>query len=35
MLLKQIIERKMEGGRDVMGRRGKRHTQLLDDLKET
>jgi hypothetical protein len=29
-LLKQIIERKVQ----VMGRRGRKHKQLLDDLKE-
>jgi hypothetical protein len=34
-LLKHVIEGKMEGRREVMGRRGRRHKQILDDLKET
>jgi hypothetical protein len=34
-LLKQVIEGKIEGRIDVMGRRGRRRTQLLDDLRET
>ena len=33
-LLKYIIEGKIEGRREVTGRRGKRRKQLLDDLKE-
>ena len=33
-LLKHIIERKIEGI-EVTGRRGRRHKQLLDDIKET
>jgi hypothetical protein len=31
-LLKNVIEGKMEGRIDVMGRRQRRHTQLQDDL---
>jgi hypothetical protein len=34
-LLKHVIERKIEGGIEVTGRRGIRHKQILDDLKET
>jgi hypothetical protein len=34
-LLKRVIERKMEGRIEVMGRQGRRRKQLLDDLKET
>jgi hypothetical protein len=33
-LLKRIIEEKIGGGIEVMGRRGTRRKQLLDDLKE-
>jgi hypothetical protein len=33
-LLKHVIEGKIEGRIEVMGRRGRRHKQLLDDLKE-
>jgi hypothetical protein len=33
-LLKQVIERKIEGRIEVMRRLGRRHKQLLDDLKE-
>jgi hypothetical protein len=33
--MKQTIEGKTEGGIDVTGRRERRRTQLLDDLKET
>jgi hypothetical protein len=33
-LLRQVIERKIQGGIEVTGRRGRRHTKLLDDLKE-
>ena len=33
-LLKQVIEGRIEGRIDVTGRRGRRHKQLLDDLKE-
>jgi hypothetical protein len=32
-LLKHVIEGKIEGRIEVMGRRGKTHKQLLDDLK--
>jgi hypothetical protein len=31
---KHVIERKKEGRREVMGRRGRRLKQLLDDLKK-
>ena len=31
-LLKHIIEGKVEGRKEVMGRRGRRHKQLLVDL---
>jgi hypothetical protein len=34
-LLKHLNEGKREGGMEVMGRRGRRHKQLLDDLEET
>jgi hypothetical protein len=34
-LLKHVKEGKIEGRIVVMGRRGRRHKQLLDDLKET
>jgi hypothetical protein len=34
-LLKHAIEGKIEGRTEVMERRGKRHKQLLDELKET
>jgi hypothetical protein len=34
-LLKDIIERKIEGGIEVTGRRGRKRKQLLDDLKKT
>jgi hypothetical protein len=33
-ILKHIIEGKI-GGTEVMGRQGRKHKQLLDDLKET
>jgi hypothetical protein len=33
-LLKHVIEGKLEGRIDVMGRRGRRRKQLLGDLKE-
>jgi hypothetical protein len=33
-LLKHVIEGKLEGRREMMGRRGRRRMQLLDDLKE-
>jgi hypothetical protein len=33
-VLKHAVERKVEGRIEVMGRRGKRSKQLLDDLKE-
>jgi hypothetical protein len=33
-LLKHVIEGKIEERIEVMGRRGRRHKQLLDDLKE-
>jgi len=33
-LLKQIIEGKIKGEMEVVGRRGRRRRQLLDDLKE-
>jgi hypothetical protein len=33
-LLKHVIEGKLEGRKEVTGRRGRRHKQLLDDLKE-
>jgi hypothetical protein len=33
-LLKHVIEGKLEGRREMMGRRGRRREQLLDDLKE-
>jgi hypothetical protein len=32
--LKHVIEGKIEGRIEVTGRRGRRHKQLLDDLKE-
>jgi len=32
-LLKQVIEKKIKGGIEVTGRRGRRHRKLLDDLK--
>jgi hypothetical protein len=34
-LLKHIIEEKIEGEIEVTEREGRRHKQLLDDLKET
>jgi hypothetical protein len=34
-LLKHVIKGTIEGSIQVKGRRGKRHKQLLDDLKET
>ena len=34
-LLKHVIEGKIEGMIEVMGRRRRRHKQILDDLKET
>jgi hypothetical protein len=33
-LLPQVIERKIKGGIEVTGRRGRRRRKLLDDLKE-
>jgi len=33
-LLQRVIEGKMKGGIEVTGRRGRRHRNLLDDLKE-
>jgi hypothetical protein len=33
-LLKHVIEGKLEGRIEMTGRRGRRHKQLLDDLKE-
>jgi len=33
-LLKHVIEGKIEGRLEVRGRRGRRYTGLLDDLKE-
>jgi hypothetical protein len=33
-LLKQVIEEKLEGRIEIMGRRGRRRKQLLDYLKE-
>jgi hypothetical protein len=32
--VKHVIDEKLEGMRKVTGRRGRRHKQLLDDLKE-
>jgi hypothetical protein len=34
-LLKHVIERKIEGRTEVMGRQGRRCKHILDDLKET
>jgi len=33
-LLHRVIEGKMQGGREVTGRQGRRRMKLLDDLKE-
>jgi hypothetical protein len=33
-LLQHIIERKLKGRKQVIGRQGRRHKQLLDDLYE-
>jgi predicted ribonuclease YlaK len=33
-VLKHVIEGKIEGTMEVAGRRGRRHKQLLDDLRE-
>jgi hypothetical protein len=33
-LLKHVVEGKLEGRREMTGRRGRRRKQLLDDLKE-
>jgi hypothetical protein len=33
-LLQQVIEGKIKGGIEVTGRRGRRGSKLLDDLKE-
>jgi hypothetical protein len=33
-LLKHVIEGKTEGRIAVMGRKGRRHKQLLDDIRE-
>jgi hypothetical protein len=35
LLLKHTTEEQIEGRMQLMERRGKRHKQLLDDLKET
>ena len=32
--LKHVVERKIEGKIEVMGRRGRRRKKLLDELKE-
>jgi hypothetical protein len=32
--LKHVIEGKLEGSIEMTGRRGRRHKQLMDDLKE-
>jgi hypothetical protein len=34
-LLKHVIEGKIKGSIEMMGRRGRRHKQLLDHLRET
>jgi hypothetical protein len=34
-LLEHVIEGKIEGGIEIIGRQGRRHQQLLDDLKES
>jgi hypothetical protein len=34
-LLQRLTERKVEGRTTVLGRRGRRHKQLLGDIKET
>jgi hypothetical protein len=34
VFLKHVVEGKTEGKRELMGRRGRRHEQLLADLKE-
>jgi hypothetical protein len=33
-LLQRVIEGNIEGGIEVTGRQGRRHRELLDDLKE-
>jgi hypothetical protein len=33
-LLRHIIEGKIKGGIELAGRRGRKHRELLDDLKE-
>ena len=33
-LLQRVTEGKIQGGIEVTGRQGRRHTKLLDDLKE-
>jgi hypothetical protein len=33
-LLKHVIEGKLEGRIEITGRQGRRHKQLLDDLRE-
>jgi hypothetical protein len=33
-LLQRVIEGKIKGGIEVTGRQGRRHSELLDDLKE-
>jgi len=33
-LLQRVIEGKIKGGIEVIGRQGRRHRKLLDDLKE-
>jgi len=35
MFLKHVIKGKVEGRMEVTRRQGRRHKQLLDDLKET
>ena len=35
MVLKQVVEGKIEGWIEVTGRRGRRRKQILDDVKET
>jgi hypothetical protein len=34
-LIEHVIEGKVEGRKEVMGRQGRRRKELLDDLKET
>jgi len=35
LVLKQVVEGKIEGWIEVTGRRGRRRKQILDDVKET